>query len=348
VRFKRLKYKVRFQNNGEGPASLIKLNTDIPKMLDRTTLRVIDMYPKVPICPDNKEVRYSCLDTVFYDDKVSFQFKNIYLPGSNQKGVHEKDSTKGFVKYSMKFGKDFHKVKSTSRTEIIFDKNEPIITNSSTARFKPGISIGAKAGYNYFFTSDENLDFNEAANNTDFDTTASGFFAGVTISPYKSYKFYLQAEVMASVQHIKSTSFSEEFDDGVAVGFPTINQTQHKSETQKNYLDIVPVSMRYNVNSIIGLGFGPQISISGWQKSLNFKDTRVFLNANGVPEEELTDLETHTCETTYNKGIELNNYGVFADITIGLARIGPSVGIRYIQNFNEPTKQLQTYAIWKF
>ncbi|NKQ39936.1 MAG: PKD domain-containing protein, partial [Methanosarcinales archaeon] len=151
VRFKRLKYKVRFQNNGEGPASLIKLNTDIPKMLDRSTLRVLDMYPKVPICPDNKEVSYSCLDTVFYDDKVSFQFKNIYLPGSNQKGVHEKDSTKGFVKYSMKFGKDFHKIKSKSRTAIIFDKNEPIITNSSTSRFKPGISIGAKAGYNYFF-----------------------------------------------------------------------------------------------------------------------------------------------------------------------------------------------------
>ncbi len=345
ARFKRLKYKIRFQNNGEGPASLIKLNTDIPKMLDKTTLKILDLYPKVPICPDNKEVRYSCIDTIFYADKISFQFKNIYLPGSNQKGVHEKDSTKGFVKYSMKFGKKFHKIKSKSRTEIIFDKNEPIITNSSTSRFKPGISIGAKAGYNYFFTSDEDLDFNEAASKTDFDTTANGYFAGVTISPYKSYKFYLQAEIMASVQYIKSSSFSEEEVD---IAFPALVKTELKSETQKNYLDIVPISLRYNVNSIIGLGFGAQVSVNAWQKSRLETNTHTFSNIDNVQGDELTDLEVHTCEVTYNKGIELNNYGIFADITIGIARIGPSVGIRYIQNFNEPTKQLQTYAIWKF
>lgn len=348
VRFKRLKYKVRFQNNGEGPAKLIKLNTDIPKMLDKSSLRVLDMYPKVPICPNDKEVRYSCLDTVFFDDKISFQFKNIYLPGSNQKGVHEKDSTKGFVKYSMKFGKDFHKVKSKSQTAIIFDKNPPIITNSSTARFKPGISIGAKAGYNYFFASDEDLNFDEAKDNTNFDTTASGFFVGATISPYKSYKWYLQTEIMASIQYIKSTSFNETSDAGGTAGFPTISQTKLKNEIQKNYLDIVPVSIRYNVNSFLGLGFGPQLSLNGWQKTNSFEDTSVFFDHNGIPEEELVDLHTHTCETTYKKGIELNNYGVFVDLTLGISRIGPSVGIRYVQNFNEPTKQLQTYAIWKF
>ena len=345
VRFKRLKYKIRFQNNGEGPARLIKLNTDLPKMLDRTTLKVIDMYPKVPICPDNKEIKYSCLDTVFYDDKVSFQFKNIYLPGSNQKGVHQKDSTKGFVKYSMKFSKDFHKVKSTSQTAIIFDKNPPIITNRSTSSFKPGISIGAKAGYNYFFTSDENLDFNEIKENTNFDTSATGFFAGVTISPYKSYKWYWQSEIMASVQNITSTSLKKEEMD---IGFPTIVESKIKSEIQKNYLDIVPISMRYNVNSIIGLGFGPQVSLNGWQKARTIKDSRVFSNINGVPGDELQDLERHDCQVNYNKGIELNNYGIFADITVGTSRIGPSIGIRYIQNFNQPTKQLQTYAIWKF
>jgi len=346
VRFKRLKYKVRFQNNGEGPARLIKLNVDIPKMLDKSTLKVIDMYPKVPICPDGKEVRYSCLDTIVLKDKISFQFKNIYLPGTNQKGVKEKDSTKGFVKYSMKFGKDFHKVKSKSRTEIIFDKNDPIITNSSTSRFKPGVSIGVKAGYNYYFDSDENLDFNEIKSNTTINTEAQGFFIGATISPYKSYKWYLQSEIMASCQYIKSDSFIEEERDDFL--FSTINQTAINSEIQKNYLDIVPVSIRYNLNSIIGLGFGPQIAINGWQKSTVNTNTRVFFNHNGVPEEELTDLNSQSSSVTYKKGLELNNYGLFADITIGIARIGPSVGIRYVQNFNEPTKQIQTYAIWKF
>src|SRR5690606_6844339 len=37
VRFKTLKYKVRFQNDGEGPARTIRLEVDIPEMLDKTT-----------------------------------------------------------------------------------------------------------------------------------------------------------------------------------------------------------------------------------------------------------------------------------------------------------------------
>jgi PKD repeat protein len=346
VRFKRLKYKVRFQNNGEGPASLIKLNVDIPKMLDKSTLKVIDMYPKVEICP-KKQVRFSCLDTIILKDKISFQFKNIYLPGTNQKGVQEKDSTKGFVKYSMKFGKDFHKIKSKSRTEIIFDKNEPIITNSSTSRFLPGISIGAKAGYNYFFDTDENLDFNTVEGNADlsFDTTAKGVFLGATISPYKSYKWYLQAEIMASVQFINSKTFQQ--NSPPAAAFP-IERIETEYYTQKNYLDIVPISVRYNFNSIIGAGFGPQFSVNGYQKSIIESRHRFFENINGEPGREFEDLGTYTCNKTYNKNIEFNNYGLFLDVTFGISRIGPSFGIRYIQNFNEPTNQIQTYAIWKF
>jgi hypothetical protein len=84
VRFKTLKYKIKFQNNGEGPARTIRLETDIPEMLDKSTLKVVDMYPKCDICP-KKEVLYSCLDTMFTDTQAIFTFKNIYLPGSEQK-----------------------------------------------------------------------------------------------------------------------------------------------------------------------------------------------------------------------------------------------------------------------
>ena len=100
VRFKTLKYKIKFQNNGEGPARTIRLETDIPDMLDKQSIEVIDMYPKCEICPDY-EVRYSCLDTTFTDKKAIFTFKNIYLPGSEQKNVKDYDSTKGFVKYKI-------------------------------------------------------------------------------------------------------------------------------------------------------------------------------------------------------------------------------------------------------
>ncbi len=348
VRFKRLKYKIRFQNNGEGPATLIKLNTEIPKMLDKYSLKVLDMYPKVPICPDEKEVRYSCLDTVFYKNKISFQFKNIYLPGSNQKNVFEKDSTKGFVKYSLKFGKNFHKVKSKSQTAIIFDKNEPIITNVSTSRFKTGLSIGAKAGYNYFFSSNQEIDFLGILHKTTFETSANGFFAGTTFSPYKSYKWYLQAEIMASKQFINGTNYSEIIENNSPVGVPVIYKETSTLDIINNTIDIVPISVRYNVNSIIGLGLGTQISSNFFQDSNINTERKAFYYIQGMQQEEIQSLYRKTEYNYTNKKITLNNYGLFLDFTIGASRIGPSVGLRYIQNFAEPNKQLHTYAIWKF
>jgi PKD repeat protein len=335
VRFKRLKYKVRFQNDGEGPARLIKLNVEVPDMLDKESLEVIDMYPKCPICPE-EEVRYSCLDTIISKDKISFQFKNIYLPGTAQKGVYDKDSTKGFVKYSMKFGKDFHKVSSKSQTAIIFDKNDPIITNTSTSRFKPGISIGVKAGYNTF------PDLNDS----------KGYFVGATISPYKSYKKYLQAEIMVA---------TEEFGDFRTVEGPfelsnlpagSIDGVAYKIEdlastTSKINIDVVPISFRYNLNGVIGLGFGPQISFDISNKVDTESSAAYFTYFNEQIGKPIpVDADGVQKSSTSNSFSDIR-YGVFGDITIGAARIGPSIGARYIYNFTEPNAQLHFYAIWK-
>jgi len=334
VRFKRLKYKVRFQNNGEGPATLIKLNVDIPKMLDKSTLEVLDMYPKCPICPE-KEVNYSCLDTIILKDQISFQFKNIYLPGTAQKGVHDKDSTKGFVKYSMKFGKDFHKQKSKSKTEIIFDKNEPIITNTSTSRFSPGISIGVKSGYNSYLNV----------------KNSKSYFVGATISPYKSYKKYLQAELMISTHKFGDFKSASkilgpiDLQQGVIID-SAIRFDETNSEITKLNIDVVPISFRYNLNGVFGLGVGPQLSFDISNKINSTTNSSFFTYYKeivGDPIDVLNEIKV----TNSNSPFSAINYGVFGDITIGASRIGPSLGMRYIYNFNEPHSQLHFYAIWK-
>ena len=334
VRFKRLKYKVQFQNDGEGPARLIKLNVDIPEMLDKSTLEVVDMYPKCPICPE-EEVNYSCLDTIISKDQISFQFKNIYLPGTAQKGVFDRDSTKGFVTYSMKFGKDFHKQKSKSKTEIIFDKNEPIITNTSTSRFSPGISIGAKAGYNSF----PNLKDSKA------------YFVGATISPYKSYKKYLQAELMVATHKFADfKSASEQLGpifmaDGTVIDSAIKFDETNAAHTKLN-IDVVPVSFRYNLNGVFGLGVGPQISFDISNKVNSTSSSSYFTyfkNQVGDPIDSLFSTETISEKSSFSD----IKYGVFGDITIGASRIGPSLGFRYIYNFKEPNAQLHFYAIWK-
>ena len=50
VRLKTFKFKTRFQNDGEGPANTIRLETEIPEMFDPQTIKVVDQYPECPIC----------------------------------------------------------------------------------------------------------------------------------------------------------------------------------------------------------------------------------------------------------------------------------------------------------
>lgn len=324
VRFKTLKYKIKFQNNGEGPARTIRLETDIPEMLDKQSIEVTDMYPKCEICPDY-EVRYSCLDTAFTDKKAIFTFKNIYLPGSEQKNVRDYDSTKGFVKYKIKFAKDFHKKSTKSQTAIFFDKNDPIITNYSTTRFIPGLSIGAKVGYNSF---------------SDLKNSES-YFVGATLSPYKSYRWYWQVELMNSFHnyHAKSTVVDE------LIGVDQ-RQTLQRTTTNARFQNVdweVPVLLKYNVNNYIGVGAGLQGMFSLDEK----QEQEILIEQfEGVTDEYVMKSDL----TNSQQSNSFNNFrtGVLLDVTAGFSRIGPSLGARYVLNFKDDFNYLQFYAIWKF
>lgn len=330
VRFKKVKFKVKFQNDGEGPANTIRLEVDTPEMFDKGTLEVLDMYPECPICPKEREVNYSCLDTIAEKDKIIFTFKNIYLPGTAQKNIVERDSTKGFVKYAMKFGDDFHKKKTSSRTAIYFDKNEPIITNYSTTRFMPGISIGAKAGYIYTPSKDKSREV----------------FAGITVSPFKSYRGYFQSEF-----YVSAASFEElknfETSDLNDVGIESFQRFSEKNKANNITAYLVPISYRYNLNNFLAVGAGVQLKLDFQSKISTETDGEAFLNIPG--QGQIRDEKNDTFQTTEcTENFANFNSGVFIGVNAGGVRIGPSVGVRYVFNFNEPTSQLQAYAIWKF
>ena len=326
VRYKRVNFKTRFQNNGEGPARMIRLETDIPEMFDKKTFQIEDMYPKCPICPKGEAPTTSCLDTIIKQNQIFFTFKNIYLPGSTQKNVKEIDSTKGFVKYSMKFNKDFHKIKTKSRTAIIFDKNEPIITNYATTRFLPGISIGAKAGYNLY----PNLE------------NSKSYFLGATISPYKSYRYYWQAEFVNSFHsYNNATVVSETLLQGTN-GVRQLQRTSTSSQNRNINWEI-PVLIRYNINNFIGIGAGLQTNINASEKLEKNLKIETF---EGITDKFLIST-TNESITTSNSFTNLKT-GLLFDLTIGAARIGPSLGARYVMNFKENFNYFQFYGIWKF
>ena len=326
VRFKRVKFKTRFQNNGEGPARKIRLETDIPDMFDKKTFQIEGMYPECPICPKGEEPTVSCLDTIIQKKQIIFTFKNIYLPGTEQKNVKEKDSTKGFIRYSMKFNEDFHKTNTRSRTSIIFDKNEPIITNYAVTRFLPGISIGAKAGYNFY----PNLE------------KSTSYFVGATISPFKSYRFYWQAEwINALNQHNSTINIANTFDTN-ANGTRRLIRTTTTTEN-KNVNWEVPALIRYNINNYIGVGAGIQTNINVLSQQNQNKKIETF---EGDKELILTATKT-TNNTIKNSFIDLKT-GILFDLTAGFSRIGPSLGARYVINFEQDFNYFQVYGIWRF
>jgi hypothetical protein len=326
VRFKRVNFKTRFQNNGEGPARMIRLETDVPDMFDKKTFQIEDMYPKCPICPKGEEPTVSCLDTIIRQKQIFFTFRNIYLPGSEQKNVHEKDSTKGFVKYSMKFAEDFHKVKTRSRTAIIFDKNEPIITNYATTRFLPGISIGAKAGYNLY---------------PDLEKSTS-YFIGATISPFKSYRFYWQAEWLNALNKYDSAVTIENAINTNPNGVRQLVRTTTTTEN-KNVNWEVPLLVRYNINNYIGIGAGIQANINVSEEQNQTVKIETF---EGDKESFL--ISTTTTSNTVKNSFADFKTGLLFDLTAGFARIGPSLGARYVINFEQNFNYFQFYGIWKF
>ena len=347
VKFKEIRFKTQFQNNGEGPARTIKLETDTPDMFDKKTLKILESYPKCPICPKNETVTYSCLDTIIRQKQIHFTFKNIYIPGSNQKNIKEIDSTKGFVKYTMKFNKDFHKQTTRSQTAIFFDKNEPVITNNAKTGFKMGISIGARTGFN-IYPKLEN---------------AKSYFLGATISPYKSYRIYWQSELYFNNLQNNSQTTTEFIQEQLPTPYNLGNgqiidiansQTTTTATKNRNSLEVVPVSLRYNLNNFIGVGIGPQFSIT-IKDIENIDITKKFFsvpNSTSTPpiqEIELTRIEKNDNLENKIDAFKQMQTNIFADITLGFARIGPSLGARYLWSAQSANlSHIQFYGIWKF
>ncbi|RZL16435.1 MAG: hypothetical protein EOO96_29150, partial [Pedobacter sp.] len=148
-----LTYKVRFQNTGKGPAKKIDVGVLISEVFDQQTIKITKTKPEVVNC-DSAYVNQSCIKTIKGTDSVHFVFNNIYLPGTQQKGINDADSTQGFVEYKIKFKEKPKKLPIKSGAAIVFDKNEPIYTNRAVGRFKMGLSPGIILGYGFPFETD--------------------------------------------------------------------------------------------------------------------------------------------------------------------------------------------------
>jgi PKD repeat protein len=313
----KIDYKVLFQNNGEGPASTVVLQIEIPEGLDMKKIKPLDWQPKCPICP-KMPTRLSCLDTLTTEKGYQFTFRNIYLPGSRQHGVERHDSTLGFVKYRIEANRDMPKYSFRSRAQIVFDRHPPIFTNYTHTRFKVGLSPGIKVGWNF-----------------EPDKPKQGFFLmGITLSPYKSWRIHPQIELLAGLKG-QANLPAEQKTNLLIKGFPgaifkdtiyldTILQRQRGLVSFE-----VPILLRKNLSKHLGLGLGlsTRVSIENGRTNIKTKETTVHWTDSsvGFVQEIIPGKSTESVETYSNTRYD---YSIFGDLTLGSVRAGPNLGIR--------------------
>ncbi|MBV6438838.1 MAG: PKD domain-containing protein [Haliscomenobacteraceae bacterium CHB4] len=312
---KNFDYKVQFQNNGEGSASTVELKVEIPDGLDMTRMRPIKWHPECPICPKTPTDR-SCLDTASSKNGLIFTFRNIYLPGSRQEGVDDRDSTKGFVKYRIVADKDMPKRSFRSRAKITFDKNPPIYTNFTKTRFKTGISPGLKAGYH----------FAPDSGNTGY------FFLGASLSPYKPWRIYPQIELLTGIKG-RTDAPDQMFTSADTIVHPgaltRIIRTDSLVKGRQGHLSLeLPVLLRKNFTGYFGAGVGGalQIFFENGERSTQTRTINSLVSPD-KPEPVAADTILFAAvSSTYSE--TRTRFAAFADFTFGSVRAGPNLGIR--------------------
>ncbi len=331
---KELSYKVQFQNTGKGPASKVVIGVAVPGMLNGQTLEITDFSPKCVMC-DSAYERQSCLDTIVRKDSIFFVFNNIYLKGIRQEGVEDADSTKGFVKYRIRFGKELKKLPFSSQASIVFDRNEPVITNRSKGRWMPGISPGIIMGYG----------IGSGKNEMPFGLPAGSL--GFSVSTYAPYRVYLQAELFLGLQEkseVLVSSFRDQRDSAIGDRKFIIQGRENYEIRSRTTMDVVPLHVRYNVTSWLGVGAGAMLSVVVGEKRREKKVVTVMPQPSTGGALEKFDRLAGTVKENFAAA----DGALFADINLGMVRVGPSLGVRVLQYLKDSQQRVFFYGIWRF
>ncbi len=337
---KELIYKVQFQNDGEGDAKNVRLEIALPEQVDPSTFELLNLYPYCEPCL-TEEQKGCWKQYIKGTDTLVFQFKDISLPGTQAEDITDQDSTKGFIRFSVKTVKKLDNKSFSARTNIFFDKNDPITTNRANGRFRKSLSPIIFAGYNSFLSQPDykSIKYKE-----------TGMF-GVGIAPLAPYrKLYWQVEAYGSITEYKQSiqNIAEkgylilDIIDDVGNSRPTeVFYSSYDRELQSRELSlrIVPLHIRYNFNRYLSAGVGAlaqvNINLDATEKRIykklesNFKTThhdyRIWKDA---PSKDIT-------------------FKTFLDLTVGSVYLGPSIGLRYYYG-DRNNKHANLYVAWRF
>jgi len=312
---KELLYRVEFQNTGTGPARHISVGLAIPHQLDPESIRLNAMKPVCKWC-DSTYARASCIDTIRRGDSIYFVFNNIYLPGIQQDGVGDKDSTTGFVEYAIRFKRKPKKIPFSTQAAIAFDRQAPLVTNKATARFIKGLSPGIMVGYSVLpgnggYTASGPLQF------------------GYVLAPYSPFRPYFQVEAFVGLlqQDAFTSTIVKDNSDTLIGGLPfIITGRQTKTTVNRNSFELTPLHFRYNLGKYFGVGAGAMAQINISEQTTT--ENRAYFVTQLLSQNVQTAVATTKSAVTYLGSV---NAAPFIDLQFGAVRHGPVAGVRYMR-----------------
>jgi len=329
---KELLYRVEFQNTGTGPARHISVGLAIPHQLDPESIRLNAMKPVCKWC-DSTYARASCIDTIRRGDSIYFVFNNIYLPGIQQDGVGDKDSTAGFVEYAIRFKRKPKKIPFSTQAAIAFDRQAPLVTNKATARFIKGLSPGIMVGYSVLpgnggYTASGPLQF------------------GYVLAPYSPFRPYFQVEAFVGLlqQDAFTSTIVKDNSDTLIGGLPfIITGRQTKITVNRNSFELTPLHFRYNLGKYFGVGAGAMAQINISEQTTT--ENRAYFVTQLLSQNVRTAVSTTKSAVTYLGSV---NAAPFIDVQFGAVRHGPVAGVRYMRLLSgQVTNRFWLYAGFK-
>lgn len=329
---KKLTYKVQFQNDGEGDAKNIRLEIKLPKEVNTETFELLNLYPQCDTCQTDMDK--GCYTIEWKDNNVvEFVFKDIALPGTAAPDITDMDSTKGFIRFNVQTHKKLQNKPLKAHTNIYFDKNEPIRTNNSYARFIPGLSPLILAGLNSPLQGDDGV------------SNRKGYAFSIGLAPIAPYKkIYWQVELSTFSHGYSDQTF---FDKRAEM--EVINE-EGKSEYKvydgrdsiyksRNLRLNIPVQLRYNFNRWISAGAG---AIIGTDINLSTTNQDIYHIIEWTGEKNQYIIESKDTKKTFSP----LRYAPFVDINIGRTYMGPALGLRYLYDSGIKHNG-QIYLIWR-
>jgi hypothetical protein len=315
-----------------GPARRIAIGIAIPRQLNAASVKLKSLSPACVWC-DSAYDRQSCIDTSRNGDSLYFVFNNVYLPGLQQQGVSDQDSTKGYIEYAIRFKNKPKKIPFNTAAAIVFDNNQPVYTNKATARFIKGLSPGIMAGYIY------------SPANGNYSTKGS-LQIGYVLAPFAPSRPYFQIEAWAGLlQQDQSTTgiIKDQKDTLIGVDKYVITGRETRKLFKKNSFEVTPLHFRHNFGNWLGIGIGAQVMVNISEQTEI--DNKVYFTSTLLPNVVNSSMSIQRTKTTW---LGSWNTAPFIDLQAGGVRQGPVIGLRYLRLLKgDVTNRFFLYAGFK-